>query len=124
LNTASARRGIEAGGGFVFTTSWVEGEIYVKNLSFNKKVGIRLTTNGWGMSRDTDASFSGPVSVAEGLSQVERWTFKTPEFNLDTSTPDFQFAIYHNNEDTGQWFWDNNFDQNYTLSKDDLASDQ
>ena len=124
LNTATAHRGTEAGGGFVFTTSWVEGEIYVKNLSFNKRVGIRLTTNGWAASRDTDAMFSGKAVVAEGLSQVERWTFKTPEFNLDESTPDFQFAIYYNDIDNGQFFWDNNFGQNYTLSKADGANDQ
>jgi len=33
LNKATARRGSQAGG-FVFTTSWVEGEIFVKNVSF------------------------------------------------------------------------------------------
>jgi len=124
LNVATARRGTEAGGGFVFTTSWVEGEIYVFNLSFNKRVGIRLTADGWATSQDTDAFYSGPVSVAEGQSQVERWSFKTPEFNLDESTPNFQFAIYYNDADTGQWFWDNNFGQNYILSKEDLSNDQ
>ena len=124
LNVATARRGTEAGGGFVFTTSWVEGEIYVANLSFNKRVGIRLTANGWATTHDTDAAFTGFVSVAEGLSKVERWTFKTPELNLDESTPNFEFAIYYHDLDTGQWFWDNNFGQNYILSKTDLSSDQ
>jgi hypothetical protein len=61
LNLATARQGTEAGGGFVFTTSWVEGEIYVNNLSYNKQVGIRLSSNGWGsyetLSRATPTSF-------------------------------------------------------------------
>jgi Carbohydrate/starch-binding module (family 21) len=124
LNKATARRGSQAGGGFVFTTSWVEGEIFVKNLSFNKRVGIRLSANGWASFQDTDASFNGNVPVAEGLSQVESWKFKTPELNLDESQPDFRLAVFYNNLDTGEWFWDNNFDQDYTLSKTDLAIDE
>jgi Carbohydrate/starch-binding module (family 21) len=122
LNKAIARRGLQAGGGFTVVTSWVEGEIYVKNLSFNKRVGIRLSANDWASFRDTDASFAGLVTVAEGLSQVEVWTFKTPEFNLDVSTPVFRFAIFYNNLDSGEWFWDNNFGQDYTLSKADAAT--
>jgi hypothetical protein len=124
LNKATARRGSQAGGGFVFTTSWVEGEIFVKNLSFNKRVGIRLSANGWASFQDTDASFNGNVPVAEGLSQVESWKFKTPELNLDESRPDFRLAVFYNNLDTGEWIWDNNFDQDYTLSKTDLAIDE
>jgi hypothetical protein len=124
LNKATARRGSQAGGGFVFTTSWVEGEIFVKNLSFNKRVGIRLSTNGWATFQDTDASFNGNVAVAEGLSQVEIWKFKTPELNLDEGRPDFKFAVFYNNLDTGEFFWDNNFAQDYTLSKADFAIDE
>jgi hypothetical protein len=124
LNKATARRGTQAGGGFVFATSWVEGEILVKNLSFNKQVGIRLSANNWGTFQDTLAGFSGPVPVAEGLSEVELWKFKTPELNLDQSTPVFRFAIFYNNVATGAFFWDNNFGQDYTLSKADLATDE
>jgi hypothetical protein len=124
LNTAVAHQGSEPGGGFVFTTSWVEGEIYVKNLSFNKRVGIRLSTNGWASFLDTNASFNASVSVAEGLSKVESWKFKTPEFNIDESNPNFNFAIFYNNLDTGEWFWDDNFSQSYSLSKAPAATDQ
>jgi hypothetical protein len=122
LNKATARRGSQAGGGFVFTTSWVEGEIFVKNLSFQKQVGIRLSSNGGTSFHDTNASLSGNVPVAVGLSEVEIWKFKTPELNLDQSTANFIFAIFYNNLNTGDWFWDNNFGQDYTLSKADLAS--
>ncbi|MBI3795521.1 MAG: hypothetical protein HY268_00925 [Deltaproteobacteria bacterium] len=97
LNKATARRGTQAGGGFVVTTSWVEGEIFVKNLSANKRVGLRLSPDGW---------------------------FKTPELNLDESRPDFIFAVFYNNLDTGEWFWDSNFGQDYTLSKTDFATDE
>ncbi|MDD5463433.1 MAG: hypothetical protein PHG00_17775 [Methylococcales bacterium] len=117
LNKAVARRGSEAGVGFVFTTSWVEGEIYVQNLSFNKCVGIRLTANNWIASEDTDASFSETVSVATGTSEVEIWSFRTPEFNLDESSLNFRFAIYYKDLDTGELFWNNNFGHDYVLSK-------
>jgi hypothetical protein len=119
LNKAIAKRGTEAGGGFVFTTSWAEGEIYVQNLSFNKRVGIRLTANNWTTAHDTDAAFTGKVPVAAGTSEVEVWKFKTPEFNLDESTPEFRFAIYYNDLDTGEWSWDNNFGRDYVLNKAD-----
>jgi Carbohydrate/starch-binding module (family 21) len=122
LNKATARRGTQGFGGGTVTTSWVEGEIFVKNLSFDKRVGIRLSTNEWVSFQDTDASFNGNVSVAAGLSQVENWKFKTPELNLDQSNPNFRFAVFYNNLQTGEWFWDNNFGQDYTLSKADFAS--
>ena len=122
LNKAIARRGSQAGGGFVFTTSWVEGEIFVRNLSFNKRVGIRLSANDWFSFQDTDASFHGTVAVAEGLSQVEVWKFKTPELNLDQGSPAFKFAVYYNNLDNGEWFWDNNFAQDYSLNKTDFMT--
>jgi hypothetical protein len=73
LNKAIAHKGTEAGGGLVFTTSRVEGEILVKNLSFNKQVGIRLTANDWRTFHDTQATFSGTVSLPEGESEVEIW---------------------------------------------------
>ncbi|MCM0084414.1 CBM21 domain-containing protein [Geomonas sp. Red32] len=124
LNLATAHRGTEAGGGFVFTTSWVDGEIYLNNLSFNKKAGIRLTANDWGSFEDTFASFAETVPVAEGISEVEVWKFKSPELNLDESTPGFKFAIFYTDLDSGETFWDNNFGRDYTLSKADLSTDQ
>jgi len=62
------------------------------------------------------------VSTNTGLSQVEIWKFKTPELNLDSSQPDFVFAVFYENQNTGQRFWDNNFEQDYRLSKNDLAT--
>lgn len=61
LNKAMARQGTQAGGGFVFQTSWFEGEIYVNNLSFGKRVAVRHTAHHWGNGTDTDAGSAGPV---------------------------------------------------------------
>jgi hypothetical protein len=62
------------------------------------------------------------ADFAVGVSHVEIWKFKTPELNLDQSSAEFRFAVFYNNLDSGEWFWDNNFGQNYSLSKTDLAN--
>jgi hypothetical protein len=122
LNSATAKRGTQAGGGLTFTTSWVEGEIWVKDLSFAKRVGMRLSTNNWASFVDTPATFNSKVPTNQGLSQVEIWGFKTPELNLDNTTPSFVFAVFYENLNTGEWFWDNNCGQDFRLSKADGAS--
>jgi hypothetical protein len=119
LGKAVARRGTQAGGGFVFQTSWMEGEILVENVAFAKRVGIRLSRDGWATFHDTDASFGGPVPVPAGASRVEVWKFKTPELNLESGAPDFRFAVYFNDLQTGAWFWDNNFGRDYRLARTD-----
>jgi hypothetical protein len=124
LNRATARRGTEVGGGFVFTTSWVEGEIYVNNLSPSKQVGIRVSADGGSSWQDTDAAFSGPATdgTYATTSGVEVWKFKTPELNLNPASDVFLLAAYYHDLPSGQWFWDNDFDQNYVLSNVDGAA--
>jgi hypothetical protein len=120
LNKITAWQGQQGSPSVV--SSWVDGEILVKNLSFNKRVGIRLSADGGATFHDTEATFSSTVPVYLGFSAVELWKFKTPEVTLDESTPHFKFAVYYNNVDTGEWFWDNNFDRDYTLSKENLKT--
>lgn len=121
LNRATARTGTEAGGGFTVTTSWVEGEIYVNNLSFAKEVGIRLSADGGVSWQDTDGAFAGNVSEGTFATSAgaELWTFRTPELNLNPVADAFRFALYYRKLQTGETFWDNNFYQNYTLRKAD-----
>jgi hypothetical protein len=127
LHQAIARQGTEAGGGFTVQTSWFEGQIYVNNLTFGKRVGVRFTADGGATWQDSDATYIAPVtegaySTAGGPGTAEGWRFKTPEYNLNTAAPDFFFAVYFERLDTGDWYWDNNFGQNYTLSKMDGAT--
>jgi hypothetical protein len=117
LNQAVAQQG-SAGG---VQTSWIKGVILVNNLSYAKNVGIRYTTNNWATWMDTAATYVEPFdSGDDGESwpgNGEQWTFTTPELPYDNSSASFEFAIYYQRLDTGEWFWDNNFSQNYTLSK-------
>ena len=122
LDNALSRQGMEAGGGFVFTTSWLEGEILVNNLSFVKEVGVRMSVDGGITWDDTLGTFSGSSTSLEGfIGPAEVWKFRTPELNLNSSSPVFRFAVFYRNGATGEAFWDNNFDQDYRVSKADGA---
>ncbi len=121
LKRATSHIGHESGGGFVFTTSWFEGEIYVRNLSYNKRVGVHYSTDGGTTWADMDASYAGKVqAVASNVHSVEIWKFKTP--TLTYGNPDtFRFSVYYELQDSGpnfgNTFWDNNFSQDYILGK-------
>ena len=119
LHRAVARQGIQGGGGFIFQTSWFEGEIYVQNLNFAKRIGVRHTVDGWATVADAEASYVGPVAegVYAGGVGAELWQFRTPELNLNPVSPVFEFAVFYQRLDTGEMFWDNNFGLNYRLSK-------
>jgi Carbohydrate/starch-binding module (family 21) len=119
LNKAVSKQGAQAGGGFVFTTSWLEGEILVNNLSFVKNVGIRLSVDGGISWNDTVGFFAGShdsdnIFIGPG---AEVWRFKTPELNLVSNPSEFRFAVFYQNGATGESFWDNNFGQDYKISK-------
>jgi hypothetical protein len=123
LKKATSHIGHEAGGGFTFTTSWFDGEIFVRNLSFNKRVGVHYTADGGATWNDVDGSYAGKVqAVANIVDSVEIWKFKTPTLNL-VNPETFRFAIYYKLMDPGpnfgQQYWDNNFSQDYFVGKVD-----
>lgn len=99
----------------------IEGEIYTRKISFNKRIGIRLSGDDGESWEETDAIYQG-VEI-EGAydnifnTPIEVWKFKTPARNYPAK-PDFiRFAIYYKNEQTGESYWDNNFEQDYKLNK-------
>lgn len=119
LNKAAAKLGLQGGGGFVVQTSWLEGEIYVNNLCYAKRVGLWYTADGGATWQGSDGHYVGPVTEGTYASSAgaELWSFKTPELNYNNASDAFAFAVYFQRLDNGVWFWDNNFNQNYTLSK-------
>jgi Carbohydrate/starch-binding module (family 21) len=122
LKTATARRGTEAGGGSVFDTSWIEGELYVNNLSPAKVVGVRLSVDGGASWEDVEASFAGSAAgpgASFDPSTAEWWIFKSPERNFNPASSQFRFAAFYRDLSTGTEFWDNNFGQDYKVSKAD-----
>lgn len=124
LYRAAARRGMEAGGGMTFVTSWLEGEVLVNNLSFSKQVGVRMSADGGAHWNDTQGSFAGD-HTGDGVfvgSGAEVWKFRTPALNLDNSSPEFRFAVFYRNLSAGETYWDNNFGQDYKVGKADGTS--
>ena len=119
LNRATAKRGSQAGGGFLFTTSWLEGQILVNNRSFAKDVGVRLSVDNGHTFHDTHGFFAGSnadngIFVGPG---AKVWQFETPELNLDNSASEVRFAVFYQDQATGEVFWDNNFGQDYQQSR-------
>ena len=125
LKKAVARTGTQAGGGFTVTTSWIEGEIYVSNISYNKKVAIRYRADNGATFSDMFATYVGKQKTTANaeLDAVEIWKFKTPELNYNNASDSFCFPLYYELLDAGQavgrTFWDNNFGQDYFLAKVD-----
>src|ERR1700730_6628053 len=122
LNKATSRRGTESGGGFVFDTSWIEGELYVNNLSPVKEVGIRVSVDGGATWGDVNGTFAGPAAGTDATfdaSTAELWKFKSPELNFNPAASQFRFTVFYRNLSTGEVFWDNNFGQDYKVSKTD-----
>lgn len=118
LAEAEAFRKTESGGGFTFDTGWFEGEILVNNLAFHKRVGLVYSRDGGATWDEVEGSYAGPVkAVAADVSGVERWSFKTPQLNIDPSAANYRFAVFFEVVDWGVTFWDNNFGQDYFLSK-------
>jgi hypothetical protein len=95
-------------------TSGLTGKLYVENLSYAKRVGIRFSVDGGRTWSDSDANYMGLVGEGAftALGPVEQWQFSTPILNAGSYT----FAVYYNNLETGEWFWDNNFGKNYEIS--------
>ena len=96
----------------------------VRNLSFNKRVGIRYTTDNWVAAHDLLASYFPPgppveeCSIFSGVGtrdpSLEIWAVYFPAV-ADGVNFDFK-AFYQNLDDPRQpIYWDDNFGQNYRL---------
>lgn len=104
---------------------WVD--VLVKDLAFDKTVGIRWTDDHWTSYQDHPLNFE--LSYNNG---VERWgvdfaplgrlssyyiggwyNYVTRIHRAGGSSVTMEFAIFY--EVNGQIYWDNNHDENYTL---------
>ena len=95
-----------------------ECTIYVKNIAYNKRVGIRLLDKGLWRDFFTDYTTS---LMTSGGSTIEVWKLNTDKTDcfLKTSSDRFkpplrfQFAVFYYNLDWNTWYWDNNNSQDY-----------
>lgn len=93
----------------------VTGDIYVDNLSPQKVVGIRMSTDGGNVWQDVPAQYTGTSTEGayNNLGIVEKWHFVTPVF---VGLQPVRFAAYYRDVTSGKTYWDNNFGNDYVLS--------
>ncbi len=115
LNKATVKTDINSG------SLCLEGEIYVKKISFNKRIGIVFSGDDGKSWSEINASYQG-VEIEGAYDTIfnpaiEVWKFKTPEQNYPVEPDYFRLAVYYKNDETGEAYWDNNFGQDYKVSK-------
>jgi len=95
------------------------GTIKVKNISFEKKVFVRYSSDSWQTSQDFEARYVPPVGINSNHS------FDTFSFEFEISTEMdphnlIQFAVCF--ETPSNQFWDSNSGQNYEIKPTDFNS--
>ncbi|KAL1241075.1 Protein phosphatase 1 regulatory subunit 3B [Trichinella spiralis] len=91
----------------------LHGTVKVKNLSFEKEVYVRCTTDEWATFQDHPATF---LCNTGGIFDTFLFDFEIP---LDDDTIQrIEFCISY--RVAGQQFWDNNDNANYELISDRL----
>lgn len=96
----------------------VLGFVRVKNVSFEKRVSLRLTYNDWETHEDVMCEFYSPQ--VSGRQNFDKFQFCFPLSIASNKDVKIQFAIYFKS-DAGE-FWDNNFGQNYSLGVKEIAA--
>lgn len=88
----------------------VTGTVKVKNVSFEKKVQIRITFDTWKSYTDVDCVYMKNVY---GGSDSDTFSFAIDLPSVIPTEEKIEFCVsYHAN---GQVFWDNNEGQNYRI---------
>lgn len=93
----------------------LEGSIVVKNLTFNKKVVFRYSTDEWSTFHDVEAKYHSSDSVYG----IDRFSFSIDlrkylcSHESSTVPPVLYFAVQYISE-AGE-FWDNNNNSNYRV---------
>lgn len=97
-------------------------EVRISNLSYRKNVGIRLISGSLGSpwsgasgaaSLDVACRFRGLVPEWSGT--VEGWICDSGSWLNNSFRGSVYLAAYYEDFEHGNWYWDNNFGQNYTL---------
>lgn len=94
--------------------SMLTASIYVENLSYNKDVGM-VVNYGDGNWQWVDGTYAYSMSTG-GANNIEVWDVEFNYYGHPYPT-DWEFAVYYHNLDSGSWYWDNNFEKNYSLGK-------
>ncbi|USB32658.1 carbohydrate-binding protein [Paenibacillus sp. YPG26] len=86
------------------------GNVFVKNIAYNKTVKIVYTTDNWATTKEGYATYSRPANTEE---TVQDWQFSFN--NIGSNVSQIKYAISYTVN--GQTYWDNNYGQNYTVNR-------
>jgi hypothetical protein len=91
----------------------IEATIYVRNLSYNKSVGLWMLVAGtW---RAFQAAYSSPL-IYGGGGIIEKWiATASPETGLASGDHIYRYAAFYHDLDHHVSCWDNNFGRDYYL---------
>lgn len=102
----------------------LSGTIKVKNLSFEKQVWIRLTTDNWKSYTDHMALYSPELSsgMLHPTSRFDTFTFQLAakhQLDSEQTCDKVEFAIRYLAGPNGSWgqYWDNNGGKNYIIER-------
>nr|XP_008119863.1 PREDICTED: protein phosphatase 1 regulatory subunit 3C-B-like [Anolis carolinensis] len=88
----------------------ISGTIKVKNISYEKKVFIRVTFDSWHSSRDIGCRY---MLNTYGYSDTDTFSFEVPLPKGSAPCHTIEFCVsYHSGEKV---YWDNNFGKNYQI---------
>jgi len=87
----------------------VSGKLIVRDLAYEKNVGIRYCIDGktW---KNASAHW-----VSNKSNGIQNWEFSLGEYPSGYPYPEFRFALYYEDLPTHNWYWDNNFENDYRL---------
>lgn len=95
-----------------FPTDRVDGEVWVKNLSYTKTVKVVYTDSSWASTKEAKAYYKRTYP-----SGVEAWAFSAP-LAAGTLAPQIQMAFYYSW--IGGSAWDNNGGRNYVINSQNV----
>ncbi|NLP27558.1 MAG: hypothetical protein GX370_02065, partial [Clostridia bacterium] len=87
----------------------LSGQIVVKDLAYEKDIKVRYSYDNWTTFKETSAKYN--FTERNG---VEIWSF---EDNIPSDAEQVKFAISYTVN--GKTYWDNNFNENYTMNLGD-----
>lgn len=89
----------------------VIGSILVRDLGFQKIVGIHYSDDDGGTWRDAHAQW-----VRDAGGGLQEWTFEISRDATAGATRGFRFACFYQDVASNSWYWDNNSGEDYLLS--------
>lgn len=95
------------------TEQAVVGTVKVRNLSYNKEVFVRITSDGWRTHEDAFCTYVRNTPAAQGVTVLyDTFSFR---LTLPPRSRRLEFCVCYRCD--GSEFWDNNNSKNYVIMK-------